>query len=102
MSAGRSLQPFRAGDVMTASMRAFVLDDPGPEPDRGWACGSSPGELFAAVTEELAQLPGIGVATMLRYEADGTTRVLASRAERQVGSSVDADATVSTPIVVDG
>jgi signal transduction histidine kinase len=41
-----------------------------------------PSEVFAAVTEEVGRLLGAGVATMYRYEDDGTATVAADWGER--------------------
>jgi GAF domain-containing protein len=37
---------------------------------------AAPGEIFATVAEELAQLPGADIGVVLRYEADGAATVL--------------------------
>ena len=64
---------------------------------------TSPEEVFAAVTDELGQLPGIGTTTMVRYEPDGTACVVASWGECKAGPPAGAGWTVvSTPIVVEG
>jgi len=42
------------------------------------ARGAAPEAVFAAVTEELVRLLGVDVATMCRYEPDGTFTVVGS------------------------
>ncbi|HWM09816.1 MAG TPA: GAF domain-containing protein, partial [Solirubrobacteraceae bacterium] len=48
-----------------------------------------PAQVFAAVAEEVGRLLRVGVATMFRYEGDGTATVVAGWGERDVLIPVD-------------
>ncbi|MGI5183122.1 HAMP domain-containing protein [Dactylosporangium sp. CA-152071] len=67
------------------------------------ARGGTPGEVLAAVVEELGQLVGTDAARIVRFEADGTATVVAAWGapdpEMPVGARVSLDGDSATSIV---
>jgi signal transduction histidine kinase len=67
------------------------------------ARGVPPGEVFAAVVDEIAGLLGDGIAALRRFEADGSSVVIAQRGcDDSSGTEESWEPSVTSPVVVGG